>query len=310
MVYSAWGETRYSFGATPTDRLYTGQYEAEAGLYFYNARWYDNYLNHFVQPDTIIPDPSNPQSWNRYAYVNNNPINYNDPSGHYEFEDNPDDPYWLPAVNGIMTSRRSTKDFAYTTNERRGLIVRRANILATRENDSLVASTELIRYSTSLYSNGDTYNFMMDITCVINGYCSNPIGVFRLGLGFTKDRSWWLNYDVFQGKGSWSSNYYDFTNNQLYHFWFYVATSYMDGYPLALVANFTHDPPIDILEINGRIVEGFSGSPWITELAENGRSYQDYLLGKAGAKLGLLINAGSINPNEVADWMWRELSGP
>jgi hypothetical protein len=56
MVYSAssfalWarsasqGETRYSFGATPIDRLYTGQYEAEVGLYFYNARWYNHNSN-------------------------------------------------------------------------------------------------------------------------------------------------------------------------------------------------------------------------------------------------------------------------
>ena len=30
MVYLAFGETRYSFGATPTDWLYTGQYEAVA----------------------------------------------------------------------------------------------------------------------------------------------------------------------------------------------------------------------------------------------------------------------------------------
>ena len=36
----------------------------------------------FVQPDTLIPQPSNPQSLNRYAYVFNNPILYNDPSGH------------------------------------------------------------------------------------------------------------------------------------------------------------------------------------------------------------------------------------
>ena len=40
------------------------------------------YINHFIQPDTIIPDLSNPQSWNRYSYVYNNPILYNDPSGH------------------------------------------------------------------------------------------------------------------------------------------------------------------------------------------------------------------------------------
>ena len=30
----------------------------------------------------MIPDPSNPQAWNRYSYVTNNPIRYNDPSGH------------------------------------------------------------------------------------------------------------------------------------------------------------------------------------------------------------------------------------
>jgi hypothetical protein len=37
--YSAWGETRYTDGSTPTQRRYTGQLEAEAGLYYYQARW-------------------------------------------------------------------------------------------------------------------------------------------------------------------------------------------------------------------------------------------------------------------------------
>ena len=35
-----------------------------------------------MQPDTIIPDLSNPQSWNRYSYVYNNPVLRNDPTGH------------------------------------------------------------------------------------------------------------------------------------------------------------------------------------------------------------------------------------
>lgn len=49
----------------------------------YKARFYSPYINRFLQPDTIIPDLSNPQSWNRYSYVTNRPINVNDPSGHW-----------------------------------------------------------------------------------------------------------------------------------------------------------------------------------------------------------------------------------
>jgi len=50
-------------------------------LYFYNARWYDPTLRRFVQADTIVPEPGNPQSLNRYSYVLNNPLVYIDPSG-------------------------------------------------------------------------------------------------------------------------------------------------------------------------------------------------------------------------------------
>ncbi len=48
----------------------------------YGARWYDPGLGRFLSPDTIIPDPTNPQSLNRYSYVYNNPLKYRDPSGH------------------------------------------------------------------------------------------------------------------------------------------------------------------------------------------------------------------------------------
>ena len=54
----------------------------DRGLYFYGARWYDSSLGRFVQPDTIVPEPGNPQSLNRYSYSANNPLRFVDPTGH------------------------------------------------------------------------------------------------------------------------------------------------------------------------------------------------------------------------------------
>ena len=84
----AWGETRYTWGTTPTTYRYTGQREqAELGLYYYGARWYDPALARFTQPDTIVPEPGDPQGWNRFSYVKNNPLRYQDPTGHREEEE-------------------------------------------------------------------------------------------------------------------------------------------------------------------------------------------------------------------------------
>ena len=82
--YKPWGESRYTFGATPTQRRFTGQVldEVAGGLYFYNARYYDPYLNRWIQPDSIIPNPGDPQNLNRYSYCRNNPLRFIDPSGH------------------------------------------------------------------------------------------------------------------------------------------------------------------------------------------------------------------------------------
>lgn len=55
---------------------------------YYNARWYDPYLNHFTQPDTIVP--AGVQGYDRYAYVRNNPVKFNDPTGHKETEYSPE----------------------------------------------------------------------------------------------------------------------------------------------------------------------------------------------------------------------------
>jgi hypothetical protein len=53
-------------------------------LLYYNARFYAPTLGRFISADTIIPNPANPQSYNRYSYGRNRPLNFNDPTGHRE----------------------------------------------------------------------------------------------------------------------------------------------------------------------------------------------------------------------------------
>jgi RHS repeat-associated protein len=53
---------------------------AGLGLYNYKARMYDPLLGRFLSADTVTP--GGPEGLNRYSYVNNSPVNFNDPTGH------------------------------------------------------------------------------------------------------------------------------------------------------------------------------------------------------------------------------------
>ena len=88
--YSAFGRDRYTESATafPVSRRYTGQVlDEDTGLYFYGARYYDADSGRFIQADLLIPDLGNPQSYNRYSYVLNNPLRYTDPNGRWPFDE-------------------------------------------------------------------------------------------------------------------------------------------------------------------------------------------------------------------------------
>ncbi len=70
----AWGLADYGYTFQ--------QMITDTGLMDYDARAYDPWLGRFIQPDTIVPGAGNSQAYDRYAYVNNNPIINIDPSGH------------------------------------------------------------------------------------------------------------------------------------------------------------------------------------------------------------------------------------
>jgi RHS repeat-associated protein len=114
--YLSWGSDSPIPTNIGTSFKYTGQRHAagaqsgaEAGLYFYNARWYDPEVGRFIQADSIIPEPGNPLAWDRYAYVNNNPVNSIDPSGHIRITDGTDNKYGqVPTI--IDTSQLTDDD--------------------------------------------------------------------------------------------------------------------------------------------------------------------------------------------------------
>ena len=86
-TYRAFGDSRSGTSPT-TERQYTGQKQDDNQLMYYNARYYDKYLGAFISPDTVIPDPTDIASYNRYAYANGNPIKYNDPTGYDPLDQN------------------------------------------------------------------------------------------------------------------------------------------------------------------------------------------------------------------------------
>ncbi|MGB9428686.1 MAG: RHS repeat-associated core domain-containing protein [Gammaproteobacteria bacterium] len=65
-----------------TDRGYTYQEQLDnVGLIHMNGRVYDPMVGRFISADPTVPNPQYSQSFNRYSYVNNSPLESTDPSG-------------------------------------------------------------------------------------------------------------------------------------------------------------------------------------------------------------------------------------
>ncbi len=80
-VYDAFGAVieNPNSANTENDLTYTGRnYDTETGLYYYRARYYDPEIGRFLTEDPIGFASGDV---NFYAYVNNNPLNFTDPSG-------------------------------------------------------------------------------------------------------------------------------------------------------------------------------------------------------------------------------------
>jgi RHS repeat-associated protein len=107
LSYDAWGRRRNSDGtdnagcaiASATTRGFTGHEEMDSicGVNA-SARIYDPTIGRFMAADSLIPRQLAGQSFNRYSYVENEPLSRIDPSGNLDTELHP-----APVSGGIET---------------------------------------------------------------------------------------------------------------------------------------------------------------------------------------------------------------
>ena len=82
--YDTFGKIVNQTGSVENSYTYTGrEWNAESGLYFYRARYYDPTIGRFINADPIGFAGGDV---NFYVYVQNNPVNWNDPVGLLTFQ--------------------------------------------------------------------------------------------------------------------------------------------------------------------------------------------------------------------------------
>jgi RHS repeat-associated protein len=114
-----WPESSTSVAGTVSRHEFTGQEDLDnVFMVNMNGRVYQPSGGYFLSPDPFVPDPSNTQSFNRYSYVNNNPLSLVDPSG---YDDQPpsngQDPLDEIQVEGLRMGAGDTTS-AYASSAR------------------------------------------------------------------------------------------------------------------------------------------------------------------------------------------------
>ncbi|MGV7114744.1 RHS repeat domain-containing protein [Paenibacillus kyungheensis] len=99
--YDEWGNLTKNQEKVANNFKYAGEaYDSETGLYYLKARYYDPSQGRFLKEDSYEGQITNPLTLNSYTYVENNPVNYVDPTGY-----NPEEPSQeTDAVQGFRGS--------------------------------------------------------------------------------------------------------------------------------------------------------------------------------------------------------------
>jgi hypothetical protein len=72
-------------------------------------------LGRFLSPDTLVPRPDDPQSFNRHSYARHSPLVRIDPSGHADkspCEENPSLPFCFPSTPPLLNEQQAGQALA------------------------------------------------------------------------------------------------------------------------------------------------------------------------------------------------------
>jgi RHS repeat-associated protein len=143
-------------------RLFGGnEHDQETGFEYSLARYYASGTGRFTNVDSFLDIRSslvNPQKWNRYAYVLNNPLRYIDPSGMYE---------WAANCDGDTTCEENRQKFRDAVSRIQDAFAR------TREGTD--EYTELNAVLNRLGTEGDGNNIKVAFDPNLSAFGSTPL---------------------------------------------------------------------------------------------------------------------------------------
>ena len=240
-------------------------YDVETGWYYLNARYYDPNVGRFLSPDVILGANGGLQGYNLFAYCNNNPVMFADPSGNFAIFGGLVLGKAAAAVAGavatvfvtlgsVILSGRAEQVGSGVIDGVSDLWNKIKDLFASKEEDKVVdlapdvakteensPSTEVTNYQVAYRQNkevivGDYITFQEAAARVSSGLdvmCSDSVSAFSLTKGYD-----YVNYEIDKGKTVLDGYYYHFhisnTNVNPHgspHIWHYGAgnPTYLQG---------------------------------------------------------------------------------
>ena len=203
--FDPWGAVKAG-GITSVSYNYTGQRLDGTGLLFYNARYYDPQLARFTSADSIVPgsgtslrvsfnenmedtsSSSSSQDLNRYTYVLNNPLLYNDPSGHYTEVNNRDHRNEIADLKyNLSLLLLEIDNEGFRLNELLGAFISDLLAMITAFSATIVAAfeTAMNSFSSTLKNDSDTvvpmlkaFNISLELMLETDSYMVIDFGLY------------------------------------------------------------------------------------------------------------------------------------